>query len=349
MLDILDKIRGIFPGPRDDQETRYFKITVFLIAGVLVVVSLITVIIFYVNIEGEEQTLVPNVTSTLDDQIDLLEAIQKLQEKGLYPSIQVRNSSQFPRNAIIEQKPNPGTVVKAGRQILLTVSRGSVIDRVGNYVGKNFQEVKLELDSLFSSGEKALLQIQTVQYEVSEKPFGVILQQEPRPGTNIIENRTSYLTLIVSKGQADNTVIAEDYTGHNYKSVLTRLVSQNIPFIVEISEIQNDFLPGQVVSQLPNPNTEILTNTFVQLKINKPVKLENGNHFGIFEYTMERKEIPVDIKLSAKNDDGTKELLSMQHPGGKITIPYELPSETILSLYIFDEKVTEEIITMDDN
>lgn len=348
MFDLLEKIRGIFPSPKDDQETRYFKITIFLIIGVLAVVTLITLIIFFLNIEGEEETLVPNVTSTLDDQIDLLEAIQKLQDKGLYPSIQVRNSSQFARHMIIEQKPNAGTVVKAGRKILLTVSRGPVIDKVENYVGKNYGEIKLELDSLFSSGEKALLQIQTIQYEVSEQPFGIILEQDPQPGTTIIENRTTYLTLIVSKGPEDNTIIAEDYVGHDYKSVLTRLVSQNIPFIIELSEIENNYSAGQVVSQLPNPDTEILTNTFVQLKMNKPTNLKRGTQFGIFEYTMERKEIPVDITLTVKNDDGTSELLSMQHPGGKITIPYELPPDSIISLYIFDEKVSEEIVLEED-
>ena len=84
--------------------------------------------------------------------MELADALVRMQERELYPRLSLRfTNNPQDKNTILEQDPLPGVIVKAGRRIKLTVSRGAVLDEIDNYIGKNIDAVKLELLSLFSS------------------------------------------------------------------------------------------------------------------------------------------------------------------------------------------------------
>ena len=74
-----------------------------------------------------------------------------LQEKSLAPRVEGRISSDDAKWTVIEQEPAAGTLVKAGRPVLLVVSRGPIVDHVGDYVGRDLDEVRLELQTVFAS------------------------------------------------------------------------------------------------------------------------------------------------------------------------------------------------------
>ena len=132
---------------------RNLKITVYAFVGAVVLMLVVGLLVFSLSYRGQEETLVPNLL-----QKDLLAGLTELQEKELSPRVQVRYSSDHPQGIIMEQKPVPGTVVKAGRRVVLVVSKGPVIDRVGNYVGQKLEDVKIQLQTLFASS-RALLKI----------------------------------------------------------------------------------------------------------------------------------------------------------------------------------------------
>jgi beta-lactam-binding protein with PASTA domain len=80
--------------------------------------------VFFSALKGAEQTMVPDVRGK-----PLIESLLELQQKELYPRIEVRYASQTPvRGIVLEQDPIAGTIVKAGRRIRLVVSRGPEID-----------------------------------------------------------------------------------------------------------------------------------------------------------------------------------------------------------------------------
>jgi len=76
-------------------------------------------IVFFITVRGPEQVMVPNVEGK-----ELTTALLELQAKELYPKIQLKYTDN-PDDAgkILNQNPESGAIVKAGRRINLTVSR----------------------------------------------------------------------------------------------------------------------------------------------------------------------------------------------------------------------------------
>ncbi|MBN2439964.1 MAG: PASTA domain-containing protein [Spirochaetales bacterium] len=338
MIDILNKIKSIFPNKLDDPDTRYFKITIFLIIGLLGSMVLIGVIVFFTNLKGHEKIIVPNVTTTETNKMDIIDAIIKLQDKYLGVKIQEKHSSQYARGIVIEQKPRPGAVVKAGRRVTLTVSKGPVINKLGDYIGKGLGWLRLELRSKFSSDDKVLIEIrEPVIYQYSDTiEKDRIIEQKPAPDTPIYENEVTYIDLVVSKGPRGQEVRAGHYVGKNYVDVMRMLESNNIPFVFELSTDTQNAKEGMVVTQTPEADEEITRLVPVQLTIAPVVTLEEDEVFDIFQYIVEKYPIPVDLKVIAQYQGESKVLVSIKHEGGKISFPYRVKSGTELIVYIMD-------------
>ena len=135
----------------------------------------------------------------------------RLQEKALAPHVEGRFSSDHAKWQVIEQDPQAGTLVKAGRPVLLVVSRGPIVDRVGHYVGRDLEEVRLELQTAFAS-YRALITIREPVARVTDPaPAGTILAQNPPADTPVVGEMQ--LELVVSKGAGGDLIELADYVG----------------------------------------------------------------------------------------------------------------------------------------
>ncbi|MDR0387211.1 MAG: PASTA domain-containing protein, partial [Treponema sp.] len=122
------------------------RLFISLALGLLCFMGIAAVAVFFIALRGAEETMTPDVRGK-----DLTAALLELQVKELYPRIQLRYSqSNREKGIILEQDPLPGTIVKAGRRIRLVVSQGAVINTVENYKGRNIDEVKMDLRTLFA-------------------------------------------------------------------------------------------------------------------------------------------------------------------------------------------------------
>ncbi|MBN2534015.1 MAG: PASTA domain-containing protein [Spirochaetales bacterium] len=350
MIKIINKIKDFFPNRTDDPDTRYFKITLFLILGLFGTMILVVFIVFFTNIKGSEEIKVPNVTTTEVTKIDILDAILKLQEKYLDVRIQEKHSSKFARGIVIDQKPRPGAVVKAGRYITLVVSKGPVINKIEDYRGKTLGWLRYELRSKFASDEKALIEIrEPVIYQFDESPQGTILDQSPKADTPIYENRVTYINLVVSKGPKGQEKRSAKYIGRSYQDVIKMLSFGNIPFTFEVGEAKDNVREGIVIAQNPEPDEEITPLVPVRLTITPVLKLAEDEIFDIFQYIVEKYPIPVDVTIVSQYQGEITELLSMKHEGGKISFPYRVKSGTEIIVYILDSEENRYIIEKDEN
>ncbi len=133
----------------------HLRLFVTAAAALIAFVVLIAVTVFFIALRGAEQTMVPDVVGK-----ELTAALLELQVKELYPRIQLRYSQSIAdKGNILEQDPRPGAIVKAGRRIRLVVSRGVVVDKVENYLGQNLDDVKIHLQTLFSTSARPLLSL----------------------------------------------------------------------------------------------------------------------------------------------------------------------------------------------
>lgn len=339
------RLQDFGPKPDEHPEHRYFKITVLALIGVVALTFIAGLATFLLSLRGAEETMVPDV-----ERVELVDALVSLQERNLYPQIQLRYfSDPTLKGKVVQQEPAPGTSVRAGKRISLVVSQGAVVDTVGEYVGRNLDDVRSELRTLFSSFD-AVLTIDDVSYVFDDAEPGTILEQDPPPGTELTGPRE--LDFVVSRGPDVRRQELPAYVGLNWREAVPVLARSDTPFTFTVTEDpqalrQNE--PGIIVDQTPEPGTEIAGSTNVQLTITPGEASEEDNVFGVFDRTLPSYAVAVDLSLVAVRPDGDEvTLLSMVHPGGRIGVPYDEPVGTTLVLYRFDTEVVRTVVRTPD-
>lgn len=344
--DFVEKLKSLLPDKKDSPEKAFFKITIYIIAGIILLMLIISLLIFFLNIDELEKTKVPNVTSNEFNKIDIINACLKIQEKGLNIRIQAKYSSQFTRGLVMDQRPRAGTSVKVGRYITLTVSNGPILNQVDNYIGLNITDVRLALQEAFASGTKAILQIEEpCEYESSPTvPVDHVIAQSPEPGTELVENKITYLKLKVSKGPEVYKTKVDNYLGQDFQTVIGQLYKDNILFTIEEETEKNTYKPGMISFQSLKAGENLIPGEPFKLKYNKPLNLTENEVYGRFDFVVREYDIPVPMQLDVSNGEGTRTLYSMKLKGGVISIPYILPLNSELTLYVLNKVAEKQIV-----
>ncbi len=362
-MDIKNKIKdagvSLNEMEADLQKSSPAFIAYTIAAFVLMFVTALAVF-FFAN-KGYEQVLVPDVTGK-----NLTRALLEMQEKELYPKLQLRYSD-LPGQAgqVLSQNPRSGSIVKAGRRVTLVVSRGVMIDHVGNYVGTNLDALKNKLDALYGGVDTPQITIANPVFKMDSSPVGTILEQEPAEGTPITQ--PVELQLIVSSGPNAALVSVENYVGKTIAEILEGMGKTSLLFDFKSHLASGDELPGAVVSQsiaensqvkeysritlefaLPQLNAAFSGDTLVDANIkgrteDEVAGVKEGDVSkwtnGIFTATVSRYPLAVPVKLEAFPPDGASyTLASFKHIGGEIAVPYAVPHGTTLALSVLNQE-----------
>ncbi|MDR2069305.1 MAG: PASTA domain-containing protein, partial [Spirochaetaceae bacterium] len=280
---------------------------------------------------------------------DLTEALLELQVKELYPRIQLRYSqSAYDKGLILEQNPNGGTIVKAGRRVRLVVSQGVVINTVENYTGRNIDEVRMDLRTLFASAgnvsSQPLLSLkEPIMYQFSNEPAGTILRQSPEPGTQI--SGPMVLEFVVSRGLENAITKVPALVGLSVSAALEEINKAGMSFIFSLRPARNNEKAEMVVYQDPPAQSPVAVNTAVSVMVSAPLQVDEGEVFGLFNYTLQENPYPLPVSLEALLPSGERRLLAaVDHPGGAFTFPYRLPRGTTLILSMLNREIYREEI-----
>ncbi len=320
-------------------EQKFFKQALYVILIVFGLMLFTFGVTFFAAVRGGEKTLIPNVIGE-----SITDALVTLQERELYPKVQVKfTDDPREKNTIIDQSPKAGSSVKAGRRVSLTISKGAVLESVGDYVGSDLEEVRANLQTLFAT-YKPLLQITEVIYQFSDEPVGTILAQEPSPDTEI--TGLTDLTFVVSRGMDAGMYKVENFTGMGYGDVIAKLSEENIPFVFDIDSGAPAQREAVVFKQNPPIGDFVEQGTPIELTINGLSAVPRGMVFGLFDYQLPTYMIPVTVQL--ERQFGTEEpeiIFTTKYPGGRISVPYLEKEGTTLVLYIsYKEKLRYEVV-----
>ena len=323
----------------DQNEGNHFKLFVSMAVMVVAIAGVVAVLIFFVAVRGAEQTLVPDVRGH-----ELIDALLELQAKELYPRIQLRFSqSSRDRGQVLEQEPRPGTIVKAGRQVRLVVSQGVMINRVENYIGRDIDEVRMELQTLIVSGSPLLVLKEPLMYDFSAEAPGTILQQKPEPGTDI--SGPMSLEIVVSKGHENAVMTVPQLAGLSLSSALEQVGRAGIMFEFYLREFREGERGEMVVFQEPPAGTSVTATIVVDLVVNAPAVLGEDEVFKLFTYTMPQNPYPLPVRLEAMLPSGDRvRLISVDYPGGRFTVPYRLPVNSTLILSMMNREIHRETV-----
>ncbi|MCL2481306.1 MAG: PASTA domain-containing protein [Spirochaetaceae bacterium] len=326
-LNWISKFKKILPDSGDDQNTRFFKIMIYVVTGLLLFMILSCTLAFMITLKGAEEVMIPDVTG-----IKLEDALIAIQDRGLNSRIQLKYSASQDKGYVIEQSPNPGTIKKVGNQIILRVSRGAIIDEVENYVGWHIRDLETHLKSY-----ETILKINEPLMRVySERPEGTILEQKPLPGTNISSGVTE-LFLVVSMGPQGKTYSVPVFEDLDFMTAMKKAASSNTPFLFTQRDAKKDEKRGVVVEQNPGKEENVPIETIVQLIVTSPVPTDK-KVFGILKRTIPEQPVAVDTAFYIISKEGIKEeVFRMKHKGGPFSIPYFEEEGTVLVISVLDK------------
>jgi beta-lactam-binding protein with PASTA domain len=320
--------------------SEHIKLFISLVLGTLLFAGIVALAVFFIAVRGSEQTMIPDVQGK-----ELTAALMELQVKELYPKIQLRYSqSASDKGTILEQDPLPGTIVKAGRRIRLVVSQGVIVDTLGDYIGRNVDDVRMELQSIAAAAGQQLLSLnEPFMYEFSTEEVGTILQQNPEAGFSV--SGPTSIDFVISKGPEDSMIKVPDLVGLPMADAMEQISASGVAFSFSARPVSGKELPETVVSQRPAGGTIIEADQPVSIVVSAPADLPRNEVFGIFTYTLPENPYALAVRLEALLPNGERRrLASVDHLGGEITIPYRLPVRSVLILTMLNrEMVREEV------
>lgn len=304
-----------------------------------IVMVFVTCVIFFNNVQGPEKVLVPNVVGK-----SLEDALLEMQVKELYPKINLRYSDlPGDEGTILEQSPEAGAIVKGYSRVSLVVSRGVIVDKVEDYVGMTLDDVQMRLQTLFAGQTHPLIVLAQPEYKPDTSDAGTILEQDPPAGTSISQPVT--VQLVVSRGPNYENTRAPWVVGQSVNDLLQTITRSKLVFDITSHIASDEEKPGSVVSQ-QNFDSEYVPNyTRVAVEMAMPEGVMNDNVYGIFTEKLADYPYPVPMKLEAQPVEGDSyTIVSFNHPGGNVTIPYAVPSGTRLTLSVVDKVVARKSV-----
>mgnify|MGYP006275337739 CR=1 FL=1 len=322
----------------DPPERRFFRLTVWAFLGMFVLFGLAGLGAFLLTLEGAEQTQVPDMVEQ-----ELVDAVIALQERGLYPQVQLRfHSDPQLRGHVVSQEPEPGAVVRAGRRITLLVSQGSAVEQIEDFVGRSLQDVRAALQALGVGGEGVLF-IDGVSYVFDSAPAGTVIAQSPEAGTTISDS--TGLDLVVSRGPEVDPFSLPSFLGLDWSDALNVLARENIPFIFSTEDQPTVGQEGVIVSQAPDPGEQVLRDRPVRLTVRSIEDLPEDEQFGIFDRTLPEYAVAVELSAVAVGPEGeSSTLFNMVHPGGRLAFPYQLELGSTIVVYRYDTEVIRFVV-----
>jgi eukaryotic-like serine/threonine-protein kinase len=142
---------------------------------------------------GPEEVKVPGVEGSTGQ-----EARERLADAGFKTEVQPRKSPEEDAGRVLEQSVPSGRKVEEGSKVFLTVGETPEIAKVPDLVDLNYPEAENKL-------EEAGLLLGGVEEAPSETvPAGMIMKQDPPPGTTLDAGTYVYLTTSVGPPDTSN-------------------------------------------------------------------------------------------------------------------------------------------------
>ena len=159
---------------------------------------------------------------------------------------------------VISQEPDPGTVLRRQRAVRVRASEGQREPVVSAVVGRAERTAELTLaDDRVKIASKA-------EIRTSDYPPGTIVAQDPLP-----KSRATSVTLLVNRGEADQTFVMPDVIGTF--GLRSADILRTLDFRVTISgeAAYPGLPPGVVIRQTPAPGFQVARNAVIALEISR--------------------------------------------------------------------------------
>lgn len=245
-----------------DKKTNKALIVTGVIAGILVL-ALVTIFFIVPMIQNSRSFTMPSLEKKSEKV-----AKQKLEELGVKVKVSKKASDKIKKGYVIETDPKKGASVKKGATVKLIVSSGPETFEAENYVGKNFEAVKMLLEE---KGIKVTSETKFLSSAEKDKD-GKILEQYFGIGTYTELEEGHKL----KKGDTVTFVIPEFYTEYpdfvndNWTLDKVKNFCEKYGVTVDVVYEETDqVMEGYVLSQSRNAGTPVQSGTSIRVTVAK--------------------------------------------------------------------------------
>ncbi len=219
--------------------------------AIAVIAAIVIAIVVYVIVPPKPPVIeMPNVVGKPYDEAKVI-----LEQKGLKILVKGQHQTrERPPGTVLEQGPNPGEEVKQGQRVHLILAVRPTIE-MPNVRGKQIDEARAMLSEA-GLGVSKIKEIKT-----GERSHGIVLNQDPKPGTRMEPGQEVLLEVAVKSGISVPNVI-----GESFDKAKDMLEQKGLKVLVK-DRLPSERPPGTVLDQNPNPETEVERGQRVELVI----------------------------------------------------------------------------------
>lgn len=190
-----------------------------------------------------------------------------------------------PKGHVIAQYPEPGTVVKPGKQVLITVSLGLQKVSVPDLIGKSMREVNVKLMN-------AQLILGNSAYVYSDKiPPDRIVGQSPLSSEEYGVNKN--VDLLISLGKKTLTLPLPNLIGTNLDAAKTKIKSWGFNVGRIYSKPDSNRQKYQVISTNPSPYSYLRKGEVVNILVSSGSDTGTASADDLKKFEFSEKAMPI--------------------------------------------------------
>jgi serine/threonine-protein kinase len=238
-----------------DTLTGILIVAVVFLGGMLILLIVTDAMIMPTFTRQGVEVEVPNV-------VDLSQqaAEARIEESDLKVEIGSEEYDQSrPKGTVILQHPEGGSKVKAGRRVVLTLSKGSASAKVPDLEGFTLREARMMLE------REGLMQGEIIWQADLDQPDGVVISSIPPAGT--IMRLNAEVQLIVNRLDTEMLIAMPRFIGMDL-SEARKLAGDNYLMVGSVNySVDRELLPETVMGQSIQPGKMVEKWTTVELTV----------------------------------------------------------------------------------
>jgi serine/threonine-protein kinase len=242
---------------------RILKISVFA-GAFFFVAGISTYLTLHLIVKSGSGTVVPDLAGE-----HVVAALELLSDLSLNTRIKgMEYNSDVPIHHVISQSPDPGSEIKPGRDVRITLSKGPETIRMPSITGLSLSQSRIVLDENgLSVGNIARIYDEHAYDEE-------VLSQVPASGRII--HRDSPVDLLVSIGARPGEFIMPNLTGLSVQDAVKRIENMNLTLGHLDTLFHPDAPMNRIVEQSPASGYRVSERDTISLSINRKKGSETG-------------------------------------------------------------------------
>ena len=224
--------------------------TAFVIMTAWLIYTVVTTNVDQIITASGEEVKMPSLLNKTWDEV-----LAEYSDFNFTPTL--KNSSEYPKNVVMNQSVMPGRTIKKNQNVEVTVSNGPKLVEIDDYSNKSIDDVI------------TLLSKQDLKYEITRMEDDSVAKDfviKTNPAARTFVEVGTTVTCYVSLGSSKESTAVPQLINLSLASAQQRANEYGILLVI-VYEPSSEVEEGKVISQSIDPTTKVEKNTIVEIVV----------------------------------------------------------------------------------